>query len=442
MSNQSRHACHECGGHIDYPEETYGAAVNCPHCGRETTLGEIYPNASATPRAPAFGSSGPTRSRRTMGLVAALGGLMLGAGGILWALKGGKLGAAAEAAHERKPAEASSVSSLVAKPQTPAANPAPVEPTPKPTPQVPKPQRRYFRQHDDVVVWGSHGYDSRGDRFPKQLTDLNLIAAGANHLMAVRNGGAVEAWGSGSSGQLAVPAGLSGVTEIAGGGYATLALRNDGKVFAWGSFFKEGDKWPVPKGLSSVTAIAKGWEHALVVKSDGTVFAWGNGTFGQTRVPPGLRGVRALAAGMTHSVALKSDGTIISWGDNRRGQTAVPSGLREVVALSARGDHTLALRKDGTVVAWGWNRAGQTDVPAGLTGVVAIATGMAHSMALVKDGKNNGWVVVWGGDKRFEMWDVPNPVKEGVTAIAAGDYFCMAYLGNAKSIQPVQTFEP
>lgn len=436
MSNDSRHNCHECGGHIAYPEEAYGAAVKCPHCGRETTLGEIYPNAPAAPRASVFSSLSPIRSRRTFVLVAALSGLMLIAGGILWALKSGKLGPFAEGAPERKPAGTLSVGSLVAKPQTPAVIPAPMKPAPKSPRQAPKPQRRYFRQHDDVVVWGSHG-DTHGDSFPKQLTDLKAIAGGEDLLLALRNDGTVVAWGAHAA---YVPNNLSGMTALACRGYATLALRNDGKVFAWGSSFNDGDRWPVPKGLSGITAIAKGWEHALVLRNDGTVLQWGNVMAG--KVPAGLRGVTAIAAGISCCVALKNDGTVVVWGRDYQGQTTVPSGLRGVTAVAAGAGHVVALKKDGTVVAWGGNDHGQTDVPVGLSGVIAISAGWQHSMALVKDGKNNGLVVVWGGDKRVQMWDVPDPVKEGVTAIAAGGFYCMAYLGGAKSSQSVQTIKP
>ena len=45
MSAYRKHACHECGRHIEYPEEMFGQAVNCPACARETTLGEVYPDA-------------------------------------------------------------------------------------------------------------------------------------------------------------------------------------------------------------------------------------------------------------------------------------------------------------------------------------------------------------------------------------------------------------
>jgi|GEM_PF-3062910 len=42
MSDDLKHACHECGGNIAYPQHAFGAIVHCPHCGMQTTLGEKY----------------------------------------------------------------------------------------------------------------------------------------------------------------------------------------------------------------------------------------------------------------------------------------------------------------------------------------------------------------------------------------------------------------
>jgi len=50
MSDDLKHACHECGGKIAYPQHAFGAIVHCPHCGMQTTLGEKYPE---IPEAPA-----------------------------------------------------------------------------------------------------------------------------------------------------------------------------------------------------------------------------------------------------------------------------------------------------------------------------------------------------------------------------------------------------
>lgn len=46
MSDDLKHACHECGGNIAYPQHAFGVTIHCPHCGEQTTLGEKYANKS------------------------------------------------------------------------------------------------------------------------------------------------------------------------------------------------------------------------------------------------------------------------------------------------------------------------------------------------------------------------------------------------------------
>jgi len=202
--------------------------------------------------------------------------------------------------------------------------------------------------------------------------------------------GTVVGWGSNSSGQTSVQAGLIGVVAIAAGEGYTVALKSDGTVVAWGN--NEWGQLNVPAGLNDVVAIAAGEGHTVALKSDGTLVAWGLNNEGQTKIPVGLSGVVAIAAGTFHTVALKDNGTVVAWGRNAEGQTTVPSGLSGVVAIAAE-YHTVALVNDGTVdgriVTWGGGPA----MPGGLSGVVAIAAGSGYAMAL----KSDGTVLGWGG---------------------------------------------
>lgn len=86
MSEDLKHACHECGGNIAYPQHAFGAIVHCPHCGMQTTLGEKYAETpevpplvrtkriEAVPLPASFETASPTRSGKTalvVGLVVA-----------------------------------------------------------------------------------------------------------------------------------------------------------------------------------------------------------------------------------------------------------------------------------------------------------------------------------------------------------------------------------
>jgi hypothetical protein len=63
----------------------------------------------------------------------------------------------------------------------------------------------------------------------------------------------------------------------------------------------------IPAGLTGVTEIAAGSAHNLVRKSDGTLVAWGDNSYGQTTVPTAATEVTHIAAGASHALALRAD---------------------------------------------------------------------------------------------------------------------------------------
>lgn len=202
----------------------------------------------------------------------------------------------------------------------------------------------------DGTVWGwgdNYGNGTLGNGItpvsatPTQvpgLSDINAVAVGSGHALALKNDGSVWGWGYNSSGQLGTATtgsklplaveGLSGVTAIAAGGYQSLALKADGGVWGWGSIGdSSGSAQPAQIGASKITAgaIAAGNRHALALALDGTVWAWGRNDYGQlgtgdktdSATPvqvSGLTGVTAIAAGYSHSLALKADGSVWVWG--------------------------------------------------------------------------------------------------------------------------------
>lgn len=285
-----------------------------------------------------------------------------------------------------------------------------------------------------VVVWGD---DSDGQTtVPDGLSGVTAIAAGLNHMLALKDDGRVLAWGDNSFSQTKVSAGLSEVVAIAAGGNHSVALKRDGTLVAWGDNLL--DQTIIPAGLKPATAIAAGANHTVILENDGTVVAWGDNGYGQTNVPAGLSGVTAIAAGVGHTVALTSEGKVVVWGANGFfHQGNVPAGLKGVTAIAAGGNHTLALKADGTVVAWGSDLFGQSTVPAGLKGVIAIAGGGNHSAAL----KSDGTIVAWGWNDNGQT-TVPANLG-GVTAISAGWFHTAALIGPIITRQPLaQTFAP
>ena len=307
--------------------------------------------------------------------------------------------------------------------------------------------------------------------------ELKAIAGGANHSLALKNDGTVWAWGLNQDGELGDgtntdsstpvevkdpndPSGyLSEVETIAAGSSHSLALKDDGTVWAWGdNRASQGTRIGGQLGDDEITssntplqvsdlpggmgAIAAGAEHGLALKDDGTVWAWGynffgqlgNGTTADSNSKPvqvsELDGIEAIAAGGSFSLALKDDGMVWAWGNNWFGQLGdgtttdgtqttcevtmiggrtssscpdsnTPVQMSEVggiESIAAGGAHGLALKDDGTVWAWGMNQDGQlgngtytlgtstpginTPVQVGnLSAVNAIAGGGDHSLA-------------------------------------------------------------
>ena len=81
---------------------------------------------------------------------------------------------------------------------------------------------------------------------PSYAQNVVQIAAGYSHVLALREDGAVAAWGSGGYGELgnsgtltqSAPVqviGLPSITKVAAAGSQQYALKADGTLYAWGS---------------------------------------------------------------------------------------------------------------------------------------------------------------------------------------------------------------
>ena len=317
------------------------------------------------------------------------------------------------------------------------------------------------------------------------IASAQTIAVGNQHFLALCNDKTVQAWGTGTDGELGngtfndsnVPVTVNSLTDIisvAAGDAHCIALKNNGTVWTWGinTDGQLGDgthnRSNVPIQVSSLTgiiAISGGVDFSLALKNDGTVWAWGNnagqlgnGTTISSNIPVQsfITDVIAISGGGFSALALKNDGTVWAWGKNTVGQLGngtltdsnVPiqvSSLTGIVAICCSA-HSLALKNDGTLWAWGWNNEGQigdgttsttgcfcksTPVQSILTGITTIATGGSHSLAL----KNDGTLWAWGdngygqfGNGTNTNSNVPVSVNSiaGITGIAAGYYNSLA----------------
>jgi len=253
------------------------------------------------------------------------------------------------------------------------------------------------------------------------LAGIVAIGSGAGYGLALAADGTVWAWGENGSGQLADGtttnrtlaqqvrdangAPLVGIRAIAAGDDHVLALKADGRVLAWGynGYGQLGDNTTMARtrarmvlddgyrALTGIVAIAAGGNHSLALGSDGYALAWGSNGYGQLgdgsttnrylpqwvvdadRFP--LPGVAAIAAGQNHSLALGVGRRLLGWGRNDQGQLGDGSWTdrrwaaavvdadghqpSEVQVIAAAGSHNLALRADATLLGWGDNGYGQ-----------------------------------------------------------------------------------
>ena len=180
-----------------------------------------------------------------------------------------------------------------------------------------------LKEDGTVLAWGNNEYGELGNGTsgfytgsptPVQVENLNgikAVAAGSYYSLALKEDGTVLAWGNNYDGILGngtaggfsdTPvqvSNLNGVKAVAAGGTFSLALKDNGAVFAWGKNssgqlgdgttthsytpvqVKETALWLEPVPLQNVKAISAGRSHGLALKEDGTMRAWGNNEHGQ-----------------------------------------------------------------------------------------------------------------------------------------------------------------
>ena len=141
------------------------------------------------------------------------------------------------------------------------------------------------------------------------IEDIIAIDAGSTSSIALKNDGSVWAWGENSHGQagqgstsptyLYTPTKVKGIDgsgyldnieAIAAGETHNIALASDGSVVTWGSnsYGQLGDVTNfnhyhpfLLMSFTDVQSIATGASHNIVIKKDSSVWSWGKGTNGQ-----------------------------------------------------------------------------------------------------------------------------------------------------------------
>ncbi|KAH9717228.1 Ultraviolet-B receptor UVR8 [Citrus sinensis] len=162
---------------------------------------------------------------------------------------------------------------------------------------------------------------------------IKMVAAGAEHSVAVAEDGELYGWGWGRYGNLG------------------LGDRNDRLI---------------PEKVATVdrekmVMVACGWRHTISVSSSGRLYSYGWSKYGQLGhgdfkdhlVPCQLEALREsfisqISGGWRHTMAVTSDGKLYGWGWNKK-----------VVQISCGWRHTLAVTERQNVFSWGRGTNGQ-----------------------------------------------------------------------------------
>lgn len=266
--------------------------------------------------------------------------------------------------------------------------------------------------------WGDFGRLGHGNssdvfipRPIKALYGLHIkqIACGDSHCLAVSMEGEVQSWGRNQNGQLGlgttedslVPQKIEafqGVTVkmVAAGAEHTVAITEDGELYGWGwgryGNLGLGDRNDrlVPEKVASadeekMVLVACGWRHTISVSSSGGLYTYGwskygqlgHGDFDDHLIPHKLEAlheenISQISGGWRHTMAVTSDGKLYGWGWNKFGQVGVGDNIdhcspvqvklpheQKVVQISCGWRHTLAVTEKQNVFSWGRGTNGQ-----------------------------------------------------------------------------------
>ena len=280
--------------------------------------------------------------------------------------------------------------------------------------------------------WGNLGQGSTSSSYtPVDVVGLNAVATKVvttqYSTCALTSVGGVKCWGYGgwgllgnaasssSSAPVNVSGMSSGVISLAAGGQHLCAIRNSGALSCWGwnGYGQLGDGTTTDRneptdvtGLDfGVTAVAPGMYHTCASLATGGVRCWGyngdgqlgNNSWSSSYTPVSVYGMTdattSISSGERHTCVIKTSGALWCWGSNTNGQlgngltttspipvnsSSLGTGVRTVSAGLA-GWHTCALTTDGNAKCWGRNSEGQLGdstttqrlSPTNIVGVVA-----------------------------------------------------------------------
>ena len=260
--------------------------------------------------------------------------------------------------------------------------------------------------------------------FNQPTTGFAAIAAGAQHMVALRQDGTVIAVGDNRYGQCDVST-WTNIISIFANDYQTIGISKDGTILAVGK--DEGTvngKQVHPDHLNvsswkDIYKVAAGTVHTVGLRTDDTVIGTGDNTMQQIDTRDWVD-IVDIAAGSFHTLGLKKDGTVVGSGFGF--DPLVINEWTDIVMVRAAYLWSIGLRADGTVVVDGTIGSGRehdiyVEDVATWQDIGMISAGPSTIAGLKKDGT----VVIEIGSEEVDVSSWPKMVN-----IAAGMYYVLA----------------
>ncbi|CAK8567957.1 unnamed protein product [Lathyrus sativus] len=283
----------------------------------------------------------------------------------------------------------------------------------------------YSDSRVEVYSWGwgdfgRLGHGNSSDLFIPQpiraLQGLRIkqLVCGDSHCLAVTMEGEVQSWGRNQNGQLGlgttddslVPQKIQTfqgipIKMVAAGAEHSVAITENGELYGWGwgryGNLGLGDRNDrcIPEKVPSndlqcdkMVMVACGWRHTISVSSSGELYTYGWSKYGQLGhgdcedhlVPHKLQAlsdklISQVAGGWRHTMALTTGGILYGWGWNKFGQVGVGDNVdrcspvqvkfphdQKVVQMSCGWRHTIAVTEKDNVYSWGRGTNGQLGI--------------------------------------------------------------------------------
>ncbi len=238
---------------------------------------------------------------------------------------------------------------------------------------------------------------------------VTAVAMGDKHLVALMQGGYVDAVGISVDKQYEGIKGLGGVASLAAGDFHSVALMQDGTIRSSKGYNHAGqcavESLMLAAGGREIVAVSAAYDHTVALLEDGTAVAVGDKKAYNNPVNGSCNvgywsDIAAIYSGSEYSAGLRTDGTVVLSGVNWD-----VSGWTDIVNVAAGDYYLVGVREDGTVLAVGDPNEGNSLMGYAhvnsLKDVVYIAAGHDHTVAVDKYG-----VVHCVGSNEFGQCDL------------------------------------